>query len=167
MQPNIPQLTVADVGEFGLIDRLATALGPPTNEALVVGIGDDAAAWKPASRCLTVATTDTLVEGIHFNLATTEWEDLGWKALAENISDVAAMGCNPRYALIALGVPAKQAVADLESFYRGMRACGARFGCSVVGGDMVRGNQLTIQVTVIGESLTIRSEADRPAGCKC
>src|SRR4051794_23204326 len=148
MQPNIPQQTVADVGEFGLIDRLAAALGPSTNEALLLGIGDDAAAWRSTSRCLTVATTDTLVEGVHFNLATTEWEDLGWKALAENISDVAAMGCNPRYALIALSVPPTQGVNDLESFYRGMRACGARYGCSVVGGDVVKGNLVTIQVTV-------------------
>src|SRR6266545_2423423 len=153
MQPIDPLKTVADVGEFGLIDRLAETLGTPSNQNLLLGIGDDAAAWRPTQGCLTVATTDTLVEGVHFSLVTTEWEDLGWKALAENVSDVAAMGCRPCYALVALALPPGQKVGEIESFYRGMRACGTRFECTVVGGDVVRANQVTIQVTVVGESL--------------
>src|SRR5262245_52068633 len=123
MKPNDMLKTMADVGEFGLIDRLAATLGSSTNQALILGIGDDAAAWRPTDRCLTVATTDTLIEGVHFSFITTGWEDLGWKALAENISDVAAMGCRPRFGLVSLVLPPQQEVGDVESLYRGMRAC--------------------------------------------
>src|SRR5204863_1521257 len=102
----------------------------------------------------------TLVESVHFNNRTTSWEDLGWKALAENISDVAAMGCQPRYALVALALPPQQSVGEIESLYVGMRACASRFGCAVVGGDVVRANQVTIHVTVLGESLAAQTEED-------
>ena len=153
---------VSEVGEFGLIERLAQTLGAAKGDRLVLGIGDDAAAWRPSPRCLTVATTDTLVEGIHFNDRTMGWEDLGWKALAENISDVAAMGCQPRYALVALALPPQQSVEEIESLYVGMKACASWYGCAVIGGDVVRSNQVTIQVTLIGESLAADGEADRP-----
>jgi len=159
--PTDAPASVADLGEFGLIDRLAQTLGPSANPNLVIGIGDDAAAWLPSPRCMTVATTDALVAGVHFDLATTSWEDLGWKALAENISDVAAMGCRPRYALVALALPANAPVSGIEAFYRGMRACGERYGCSVIGGDVVRSGAFVIQVTLLGESLPMDAGPDR------
>jgi thiamine-monophosphate kinase len=153
---------MADVGEFGLIGRLAEILGEPTSPDVLVGIGDDAAVWRPRTGSLTVATTDALVEGVHFDLATTSWTDLGWKALAENVSDVAAMGCHPRYALVALALPGGAPVDGVEAFYRGMHACATRFGCTIVGGDVVRTAALTIQITLVGESMPVADATDRP-----
>lgn len=154
-------MKISEVGEFGLIARLATLLGNDPHDSLVLGIGDDAAVWQTAGDRLVAATTDSLVEGVHFDLATTSWLDLGWKALAENLSDIAAMGCNPRYALIGLGIPAEAEVADAEALYAGLAECGRAFGCLVVGGDTVRSPLLIIHVTVLGESVPVR-RGDRP-----
>lgn len=135
-----------------MIERLAGIIGPAPSE-VAVGLGDDAAAWRPSPQTLTVATTDALVEGVHFRLSTTEWRDLGWKALAENISDVAAMGCHPRYAVIALGLPGDRLVEEVEALYHGIVECAAAYDCHVVGGDVVRAPCVLISVTVLGESL--------------
>ena len=131
---------------------MSAVLGAQSAPGLRVGIGDDAAAWDPSPGSTTVATADVLVEGVHFDLATTSWRDLGWKALAENVSDVAAMGCQPRYALISLTL-ADAEVGDVEDLYRGLAECANRFGCVVVGGDVVRGPCLLISVALVGESL--------------
>jgi thiamine-monophosphate kinase len=143
---------VSGLGEFELIDRLAAMLGRAGDDALLLGVGDDAAAWVPTPGSITVATTDALVEGVHFDLATTGWIDLGWKAMAENVSDVAAMGCCPRYALIALGLPGEREVNEVEDLYRGIADCAATYGFAVVGGDVVRASQVVIHVTLLGES---------------
>ncbi|HZT08362.1 MAG TPA: thiamine-phosphate kinase [Chloroflexota bacterium] len=155
-------MRVSEIGEFALIDRLACTLGAQTCPDLVIGIGDDAAVWRTASGALALATTDALVEDVHFDLRTTPWEELGWKALAENISDIAAMGGRPRYALVALGLPGDREVADIESLYRGMRSCGTEFGCCVVGGDVVRSPVVSIHVTVVGDSLPVVDSSDLP-----
>lgn len=149
------EVSVSGLGEFELIDRLAALVANSASPRLEIGIGDDAAAWSPMPNAMAVATTDALIEGVHFDLATTDWRDLGWKALAENVSDVAAMGCAPRYALVALGLPPSTRVADVEALYHGMRECARTFGCSVVGGDVVRAPCVVLGVTVIGESLPI------------
>lgn len=149
-------MRISALGEFGLIDRLAAVLGPPPRDGLVVGIGDDAAAWRASPSALAVATADSLVEGVHFTRETIGWHDLGWKALAVNLSDVAAMGCQPRYALCALGLPADLAVEATEALYAGVRECATAYACGVVGGDVVRAPCVMIQVTVIGESVHVR-----------
>ena len=154
-------MTAADLGEFPLIDRLATILGVPSDPRCIIGIGDDAAAWAPTPDTITVATADALVQGVHFDLATTSWLDLGWKAMAENVSDIAAMGCTPKYALITLGLPPDQAVAGVEELYRGIAACASTYGFALVGGDVVRAPTVTLSVTLIGESLP-RSRAEPP-----
>jgi thiamine-monophosphate kinase len=141
---------------------LAGVLDLASPDGLVVGIGDDAAAWQPTPGTLTVATTDALVQDVHFDLSTTSWLDLGWKALAENVSDVAAMGCQPRYALIALGIPDLIAVAAMEELYRGLRACATAYDCHAVGGDVVASRAVTIVVTLLGESLPRSSIDDAP-----
>ncbi|MPZ13363.1 MAG: thiamine-phosphate kinase [Chloroflexi bacterium] len=148
-------MAVSSLGEFGLIDRLATLLGQPRTPGLLLGIGDDAAAWTPTPGTLTVATSDALVEGVHFELSTASWGDVGWKALAANLSDIAAMGCRPRYALVALGLSGSCALDDVDQLYRGMAECAAAFQCSVVGGDVVRAPCLMLQVTVVGDSLAL------------
>ena len=118
-----PVMLVKDLGEFGLIERLNARItrerGGPDNGAafafrLLVDTGDDTAAWQTGA-ATELATTDTVVEGIHFTRETTPWRDLGWKALAANISDIAAMGGQPLYALITLGLPRKPPLPILRN----------------------------------------------------
>ncbi len=146
---------VADVGEFGLIERLARVLDasreplrPPAEGP--IGIGDDAALWVPGATA-EVLTTDALVDGIHFRLSTTSWRDLGWKALAANVSDIAAMGARPRRAFVTLGIPADTPVRDLEDLYRGMAEIAAEYEFVVEGGDTVSSPVIFLSVTVVGE----------------
>ena len=151
-------MLVKDLGEFGLIERLNARItrerGGPDNGAafdfrLLVDTGDDTAAWQTGA-ATELATTDTVVEGIHFTRETTPWRDLGWKALAANISDIAAMGGQPLYALITLGLPPETAVADIEDLYRGLLDIGNRYGAAIVGGDLVRSPVLFVTVALTG-----------------
>lgn len=151
-------MLVKDIGEFGLIARLNAMVtrerGGPDNGAafdfrLLVDTGDDTAAWATGV-ATELATTDTVVEGIHFTRETTPWRDLGWKCLAANISDIAAMGGRPLYALITLGLPPETAVADIEELYRGLLDIGNRYGAAIVGGDLVRSPVLFVTVALTG-----------------
>ncbi|MBI4495015.1 MAG: thiamine-phosphate kinase [Chloroflexi bacterium] len=151
-------MSVSEVGEFGLIERLARLVetrpaprSAPQPVGLDLGIGDDAAAWRTTPDLLQLATTDTLVDQVHFDLATTGWRDLGWKALAVNVSDIAAMGGSPRYALVTLGLGRSQPAADIEELYRGVQEHCQAYGLAVVGGDIVRSATTFISVTVVGE----------------
>lgn len=152
--PPIPQ-TVAALGEFALIDRLAAALAEVGAAAApdLLGIGDDAAIWTPTPGTRAVITTDSLIAGIHFRLDWTSWRDLGHKALAVNLSDVAAMGARPRLAIISLALTGAEPVAGLLDLYRGMGALAAAHGVVVAGGDIVASpERLGLHVTVVGES---------------
>src|SRR4029079_1046107 len=131
-----PMTTVADLGEFGLIARLREHLGASSDADLIVGAGDDAAVWRTGD-AFTVATTDTMVAGVHFLPANVGWHDVGWKALAVNVSDIAAMGATPRFALVTLALPPDTPVADIDALYGGLGECGAMFGVTVAGGDIV------------------------------
>ena len=151
-------MLIKDLGEFGVIDLLNRMVvegrGMPANGIasrveLLVDTGDDTAAWR-AGGATELFTTDTVVEGIHFTRETTPWRDLGWKSLASNISDIAAMGGLPTYALVTLGLPPETAVEDLQELYRGMLEIGNRFGASIVGGDMVRSPVVFITVALTG-----------------
>jgi thiamine-monophosphate kinase len=147
---------VADLGEFGLIARLARAVGATASPALTPGlkrgIGDDAAVWAPTPGTWSVITTDALVENVHFRLSTTDWYDLGWKSLAVNLSDVAAMGAQPRYAVVTIGLAGDLPLAAIDAFYQGMADLAARHDTLLVGGDTVRAPCLAITVTVVGET---------------
>jgi len=148
--------SVADLGEFGLIRRLADAVAGPTSPALApglkLGIGDDAAVWAPTPGAWSVITTDALVEDVHFRLSTTDWYDLGWKSLAVNLSDVAAMGARPRYAVVSVGLAGDVRLDAVDAFYRGMADLAACHDTLLVGGDTVRAPCLAITVTVVGET---------------
>ena len=144
-------MKLAQVGEFGLIDRIQRLIvdGSPD---VVLGIGDDAAVLCPQEDRLILFTTDALVEGIHFNLRYSPFESLGWKALAINISDIVAMGGIPRHGVVSLALPATWKVEDVESLYRGLRRCGETYDCVLVGGDTARSpDRCCITVSVIGE----------------
>ncbi len=155
-------MNVSDLGEFGLIDRLAKAVGADHPESLIVGIGDDAAAWsaKGGGDSIVLATTDALVEGVHFVAGRAPWADLGWKALAVNVSDIAAMGGTPQFALVTLALPPETPVEDVDALYVGMLECGREYGVTVVGGDVVRASQAVISVAVLGHAE--RDEEGRP-----
>lgn len=140
-------MKLSDIGEFGLIERLRSLVGEaPTGEFWV---GDDAAVLRaPAGTIL--FTGDLLVEGVHFDLELTGPVDLGYKAIAVNISDVAAMGGTPRRALVLLGVRPGFEYEWFESLYEGMRQCSEAFDMAVVGGDVSRSDCLVLGVCLIG-----------------
>jgi len=130
--------------EFDLIRRYFTR---PVKRA-ALGVGDDCALWSPAAGMVQAISTDMLVEGRHF-VAGTDAQKLGRKSLAVNLSDLAAMGAEPRYALLAIALPS----ADekwVEAFARGFFAQADRHGVELIGGDTTRG-PLNISITVIGE----------------
>ncbi len=142
-------MKVGELGEFGLIEVLSR-IAPRGDEShrILVGIGDDAAAWRSDGLAV-LATTDALVEGVHFT-SLTPWYDLGWKALVAGLSDVAAMGGDPRYALIALSLTEQTEVEDVSRMYLGMAEVAVRFGVAIVGGNISRAASTMITVTVIG-----------------
>jgi thiamine-monophosphate kinase len=130
---------VRDVGEFGLIAALESALPEAARAGgtLDVGIGDDCAVWQPPQGSAVVVTTDSLVEGVHFRLEWTDWERLGHKTLAVNLSDIASMGAVPGIAVVTLALRGNERLADLEALYRGMGALAVSTGVRIAGGDIV------------------------------
>ncbi len=148
-------MKVSKLGEFGLIDLLnkmikAARLNTASPD-LILGIGDDTAAWKSAGQ-VQLATVDTMVQDIHFTLETTTWEELGWKSLAINISDIAAMGGIPRYALVALALPYDAESENIARLYRGMIKIAREYKVAIAGGNISRAPQVSVTVTVLGSS---------------
>jgi thiamine-monophosphate kinase len=145
-------MKVSELGEFGLIDllaRIAPQGGP--EHRMLVGIGDDAAAWRGDDSTV-LATTDAMVEGVHFTRGTPWWE-LGWKALAVNLSDIAAMGGMPAYALVDLSLPGDSEVEDVARLYRGMADLANQHKVAIVGGNITSAPVVMIAITVIGRGL--------------
>jgi thiamine-monophosphate kinase len=143
---------LAELGEFGLIDLLAKMVGGG-DERLLIGIGDDAAAWR-GDDSIQLATVDSFIEGVHFTPQTTPWPDVGWKSLAVNLSDIAAMGGIPRYALVSLALPDDSQVEDVAALYGGMLKLAKQYGVTIVGGDISRAPLVAISITVLGSSPT-------------
>lgn len=152
-------MKAATLGEFGLIAHLAGVIaeegrgGRPSPDVaagrLLAGIGDDAAVWQIGD-AVEVATTDTMVAGVHFLPEQADWRALGWKALAVNLSDIAAMGAVPGFALITLGLPPDSDVDALTELYRGLGQAARTFGARLVGGDIVRSPVLFVTVALTG-----------------
>lgn len=137
-------MDVSGRGEFAAIARLAEALRqPPRGE---VWIGDDAAVLRPPSQRLLIAT-DALVAGVHADLGLTSVADFGWKAMAVNVSDLAAMGGQPLAAVVAVAGPPD---TDLDGLYLGLAEAAERWDCPIVGGDLVESPALVVTVTVVG-----------------
>ena len=124
---------------------------PLAPDWVTIGIGDDAAVVEPARGTLDVVTTDTLVEGVHFERSFVPPADLGHKTLAVNLSDLAAMGATPRVALLSLVLPAAMAAADLDALVGGMLALADRHRVALVGGNITRSSgPLVLGMTAIG-----------------
>ncbi len=155
---------LAELGEFGLISRIAASA--KTGTGVIIGIGDDAAvtALTPGMQLLT--STDMLLEDVHFRRS---WHDpyrLGRKSLAVNISDIAAMGGIPRWATLSLAIPADLPLDFLDEFTRGFLAMAGEHGVALIGGDTCSSEQgLVISVTIMGEQLpelVLRRSGARP-----
>ncbi|PYR93993.1 MAG: thiamine-phosphate kinase [Acidobacteria bacterium] len=142
--------TVADAGERAIIAAIRRRL-PAAPAWLAVGIGDDAAVVQPERGALEILTTDASIEGVHFNRRFSAPCDIGWKALAVNVSDVAAMGGAPRLALLSLALPADFPVADLDALLDGFIDMAREARVTLAGGNIARSpGPLMIDVTVTG-----------------
>lgn len=148
-------MKVSQLGEFGLIELLASLVnkekGPrdASWQNLLIGIGDDAAAWQ-GDNTIQLATMDTLVQDIHFNLKITTWKELGWKVLAVNLSDIAAMGGVPKYALVSLGIPGDLEADNISDLYQGMVDLAREFRVAIAGGDVISAPNIVITVAILG-----------------
>lgn len=146
---NAARETIADLGENEALRRTVSRLN--SGDFAIVGSGDDAAVVATSDDRF-VVTTDTMIEGHDFRLDWSTGYDLGWKAVASNVADVAAMGARPTALVVALAVPATTEISWLEAFADGLReACQTLVpGASVVGGDLAASNQIMIAVTAHG-----------------
>jgi thiamine-monophosphate kinase len=145
-------VSLRTLGELGLIRRIREGVTLAEGAGVLTGIGDDTAVLVPSPGARLLATTDLVIEDVHFRRATAAPGDVGWKAMAVNLSDIAAMGGTPRWALVALAVPTDTDVADIDAFYEGMRGAGAAHGTVIVGGDTSAAPRgWFVNVTVLGE----------------
>lgn len=134
-----------------MIRRIRDAVGTSTPPGVRTGIGDDAAVLAVSAGAVLLATTDLLIEDVHFRRASASPRDIGWKALAVNLSDIAAMGGEPRWALVGLALPASTQVEEVDEFYAGMREAAAPHGVVIVGGDTSASpDGWMINVTLLG-----------------
>jgi len=147
-------MKVGELGEFGLIDRLAGMLGSTpqgSRPELILGIGDDASAWQDGS-AVQLASIDSLVQDVHFNLEWTSWPDLGWKALAVGLSDIAAMGGEAAYVLVSLALPDDTDVADVTALYSGMIELAGQHDVAIAGGNISQAPLVVINVAASGSA---------------
>lgn len=150
-------MNLSELGEFGLIDlihSITEKFKDPEHaswQRVLLGIGDDSAAWQ-SNEQIQLATTDTLVQNVHFDLRDVTWEELGWKALAINLSDIAAMGGIPQYALVSLALPGELEVENISRLYQGMAYLAKEFGVAIVGGNIAAAPNLVITIALLGSA---------------
>lgn len=156
--------TLGELGEFGLIDRIAALAHGGRSPALVLGIGDDAALLRLRSNEDVAVTTDSLVEGVHFDLAGESPGNVGRRALLANLSDLAAMGARPLGFTLAFAAPPALPVAIAVGLLRGMLAVAVGEGCPLVGGNVTRAREVSLAIGVTGA--VRRGRALRRAGAR-
>src|SRR3989304_6899098 len=142
-------MRLRQVGEFGLIERIRKA--PPPGPGVRLGIGDDAA-WVECPKRSLLITADLLLEGVHFNLRWTSFYGLGYKTLAVNLSDLAALGGSPAFLILSLGIPVDFKVEDVEQFYRGIRALASDTGVALIGGGVRAAQRFLLRATLVGDA---------------
>ena len=142
-------MKLKDIGEMGLIGRLARRI--KYDRSVVKGVGDDAAVIKWTKDRYLLYTCDMLIEDIHFKLGNATPFQIGWKALARNISDIAAMGGIPRYCLVSAGLNPELPVSFFDELYKGIAEIAKNFRVNIVGGDTSHSKKLVVDVSLIGE----------------
>lgn len=143
---------IGELGEFGLIDRLSEQFSLK-NAGSVKGIGDDAAVIASSEGSITLLSSDMLLEGIHFDLAYVPLQHLGYKAVAVNVSDIAAMNGIPKQITVSLGLSNRFSVEAVEELYKGIKYAADAYGLDLVGGDTTSSRTgLVISVSIIGET---------------
>lgn len=142
---------IEKLGEHGLIRRIQKRF-KPKDRSIVAGIGDDAAIINPSPDKSLIISTDTLREGIHFKKNYFSPYDIGWKAVAVSVSDIAAMGGVPRFLLLSIAVPKKIIVKDIDGLLYGVEDIVRRYNLALIGGNISRSkNGITLDTTLIGE----------------
>ena len=153
----IAAMKLSALGEFELIELIKIAVRPThqpsskTSARIIVDIGDDTAAWS-GSDLVQLATTDSLVENVHFKFRWCTWEDLGHKSLAVNLSDIAAMGGRARFALVSLSCPGDVDSDQVLEYYRGMTRLATKHEVVIIGGNLTSSPVVTSTVCVFGEA---------------
>jgi len=146
-------MQIKDIGEINLIKRLSK--GIRLDKSVIRGAGDDTAVINWTKGKYLLFTSDMLVEDTHFKRGLTPFcatpFQIGWKALGRNISDIAAMGGTPRYALVSIGLNPRSPVSLVDGIYKGLKAIANKFNVNITGGDTARSDKLVIDISLIGE----------------
>ena len=137
--------------EDELVGAIRERIAAVPAHRLLAGIGDDAAVWQPSRSNRSIITTDALVEGVHFTRDVMSAYDAGWRALASNLSDVAAMGARPVLATVALGFPPGTDPGWLLACYDGIAALARHARCAIAGGDLTSAPAIVVSITIVGE----------------
>ncbi|MFQ5863755.1 MAG: thiamine-phosphate kinase [bacterium] len=157
-------MNLKEIGEFGLIERIKKIVDLPS-QGLLVGIEDDAAAFRISKNQILLLSTDALIERIHFDVKYFSFFQLGWRAMAANLSDIAAMGGWPQYAVVTLAIPHTMQVESVEEMYRGMKTVADEFHTTIIGGDTSQSpNGILISLAVVGQ--VAESELTRRSGAQ-
>lgn len=164
MNPDpFPRGVLRDLGEFGFIDSVRRRFGGPVRPG-ELGIGDDAAVL-PVRGGKIVLTADMLLEGVHFDLRYFRPEEIGWRALMANLSDLAAMGAEPLCYLVSIAAPPDSPLSLLHGIFRGMASAARPSGIRLMGGDTCRGERLVLSLALAGKirkGREIRRSGARP-----
>ena len=145
----VKRVNIRDIGEFGLIQRIRRWMATSGSD-LIKGIGDDAAVMEMGDKAL-LATTDILIEGIHFRRSWIDAYSLGKKAILVNLSDIAAMGGTPKYFLVSLGLPKSLPTSYVSQLYRGLKEGAKSSRTDLVGGDTSLSPKIILNIALLGE----------------
>jgi len=153
--------TLRQIGEFGLIERISRNIR--TDKSVFCGPGDDTAVISYTKDKYLLFTTDMLIEGVHFAPKQASFAQIGRKALAVNISDIAAMGGIPKYAVVSAGIPKTLCLRAIDDIMHGINTLAREYKINIVGGDTVRSKKITLCVSLVGfvtkGNLVLRSQA--------
>ncbi len=157
----MPETPLDTLGEFSLVDRIVARLGAAVASDILVPPGDDAAAWHVHEGCAAIATIDMLTEGNHWRTDTMTFVDVGWRAVAANVSDLASMGATPDYLLIGLALGPQVTIEEVDDLAEGMSLACLAHHVRIAGGDIIRSMATTISIAAYGHSLPL-SEGQQP-----
>ncbi len=139
--------------EWSLIDRIASVVSDsPAPKGLVKGIGDDCAVYNNGDGTFGLFSTDISIENVHFDLSYCSASDIGYKAMAGNISDIFAMGGDPVLALVSLALPVQCDTSFVDELYSGMNECAVKHGLSIAGGDTSKSEKVIVNISIYGKT---------------